>query len=254
MLTIVLLVASLIFALVTHEYAHYRAMRADGIRVVSAGLGLPIPPMLRVKRRGIEWTLSPWLLGAYVSPDYDDFHRMEHHTPYRRLAWHYGAGVTTNLGLGYALLCVHAISESWPAAGVYAALAAACYLFRHQVAAYIQPALALPVVGMLAYGLSLSWQKGQTGFGYAGLGDIVPEHLTGWSVAWLFGVISLCAGLLNLLPLYPMDNGRVVDHLLRRWFGNMTSRRFQQVGSAIALLTLAVAVGSDVWAIATAAL
>ena len=251
-MTLAFVILSLLVSLVLHEYAHYRAMRADGIRIESAGLGFAFPPTLRIKARGIEWTLSPWLLGAYVTPSKADLKRTQDSLPYRRLAWHYGAGVTVNLAMGLAATAAGLAASRPAAAVILAALAVSCWVFRYAVAAYVQPALALPVVAFTFLAIGQAWARGESGFGLAGIQHIGPAHLTLPTALGTFGTISLALGLLNLLPWFPMDNGRTVDWLIRHWWGAKASSRFQAAGAVLVVASLVASVLSDGWALVTA--
>lgn len=248
---IVFLVIALLVAVLIHEYAHYRAFKADGIRIVAAGLGLPFPPVLKVRLRGVTWTLSPWLAGAYVQPSAEDSERVEASAPYGRLAWWYGAGVTVNVCTGLAALSV-ATFGSWVRCAVFAGLAVACWAWRHQVASIIQPALALPALVLTVPGLIISLSHGEGGIGLAGLGAMAPDALTVQSMAETFGIISISFAIVNLLPVYPTDNARTVNLLIQRWWGDTVSRRFEQVGRVVVAVMLVGWVLSDGWAVFSA--
>jgi membrane-associated protease RseP (regulator of RpoE activity) len=248
-LTVVSLVVALLAALVVHEYAHYRAMRSDNIRVVEAGLGLPFWPTLRVPYRGVTWTLSPWLLGAYVKPHPDDYKRMETSTSYRNLAWHYGAGVWSNFTFAFAAFAVAALIDGrLLRAGIYAVIAVLLWVFRRGFTAYVQPALAPVALAILCYGFYSSWTAGETGLGFAGLAPVGATTFTAVEIISVIAVISGALGIINLLPFFPMDNGRVVAHLLNHWWGERVASGFKLGGTLLVLASLIGSVASDLWA------
>lgn len=253
MLAIIYLIIAFLIAMVIHEYAHYRALRSDKIPVIEAGLGLGLWPVLRIPYRGVTWTLSPWLLGAYVKPSAADFEKMEKSTPYHNLAWHYGAGVWANFVLAFgAFMAASLLSGHYLRSAVWAALAVALWVFRRGFAAYVQPALAPLALASLIYGLALSWSQGKTGLGFAGTDAMVTTSGSpAFQIVSTIGTASLVVAVINLLPFFPMDNGRTISHLLNRWFGPRVNNAFRAVGLALVVASLVGAVLSDAWAIAT---
>lgn len=109
-------------------------------------------------------------------------------------------------------------------------------------------------LALVGHGLASSWSRGESGFGVAGLGDAAPDTLTFTSAVATFGILSICIGLLNLMPLFPMDNGRTVNWLIQHWWGGKAARGFQLGGTALVACSLVAAVISDVWVFATAIL
>lgn len=246
---VALIIFALLFAIVVHEGAHVLAMRADGIRIIGAGLGLPFKPTLTLRARGIAWTLSPWLVGAYVEPE--PYEELDH--SYRRLAWHWGAGVTANLVLA-ALAGAVALAATKPMTAVgLLLLGALTWFFRIQVAAFVQPLLAFPMLLVLAYGLGHAWAEGETGVGLAGLGALAPQEVTLQSAAGVLAIISFALGVANLVPLYPCDNARTVNYLIERRWGWQASERFRVGGVLVLGALMVAAIISDVWAAVSSA-
>lgn len=243
-LHILILAAVLLLVVGIHEAGHAVAMRRFGMRPIAAGVGLPLPPVLRLRLSStFTFTLSPWLLGAYVEPSERDTERIPD-LPYRDAAWVYNAGVIVNFVFGFAVTAVAARSTFGTL--IYSIAAVAIWALRRLVAGYVLPLLAIPALGITLYGMVLSWSQGQSGVGFAGLVDLVPTDPP--RLLSFVGVISIVVGILNLVPVYPLDNARVCDLLLGRWVGPQFLAWFRGVGVALMLLSLVGAVLSDLLA------
>lgn len=246
---VLVLVLALLFALVTHEYAHYRAMTADGVRIVEAGLGMPLPPRLRIRRGkgGITWSLSPWLVGAYVLPDENDARRAAKTLPYTTLAWHFNAGVVVNIATGLAFMAAsHVMRGELTFAAVEAGIAAGIAWRHRWWAACASPVLGVAALVFTAYALMLSWRAGDPGVGVVSLVESAPAAMTVDGGLRVFGAVALAVGVLNLVPIPPFDNGRVVKLLLDRWSPRV-SAVVEMSGSALFLALVASSVAVDVW-------
>jgi membrane-associated protease RseP (regulator of RpoE activity) len=246
---------ALLTALAIHEAAHAVALRSYGIRIIRAGLGIPLPPTFRVRwpaRTRITLTFSPWLVGAYVEPDSDDQPKLDA-LPYRDQAWYLNAGIIANFVSGFVVIAVlDAAAGRWVAASVLAAAAVLTAMFRRAVGAYILPALAVPALVLLGYALASSWAAGETGAGMAGVPSLVEPGSTG--AVRFFGVISLTLAIVNAVPLFGLDNGKVVGLVLDRWVGRR-GRSVYRIGGGVSVAALlALSVGSDPWALAQAVL
>lgn len=234
-MTIAFIIGCLLVHVILHEAAHAYAMRRDGIRITTAGLGLPIWPTLRVRQRNITWTLSPWLLGAYVTPDPASFQRMETTADYRRTALHYNAGVLVNLVMGLAAMGVALWFGDQSIVGlVLLALAGLGAAYPGITTAYVLPALAWPALAFLGYALTRAVAANEP-VGYAGMGDLAA--VPGMISLTTFGLVALGLATLNAIPVYPLDNGRVWNRIVRRAWGERWASRFRRVGT-VAVLTL----------------
>jgi hypothetical protein len=252
-MTIAAIIVFLTISVAIHEYGHYRAMKKHGIAVTAAGLGLPLPPMLRVHRRGITWTLSPWLVGAYVEADQAAVKHAERTLPYRDIAWHWNVGIVINMAVGCTIGAVTAaLSGRWVVAAVASVAAALTVVGRRVFAAYIAPALAVPVTAYLIYSLFQAFTDG-VGVGTvsataASVGDVSsPTRLLA-----LFASINIGLALFNMALFYPLDNSRTIDYLIKRRLPRAVTG-FRLTGVAAVLGLLVASLGSDLWAAATAA-
>jgi membrane-associated protease RseP (regulator of RpoE activity) len=245
-----ILAAVLIPAVVAHEAAHALALRQLGYPIREAGIGLPFPPRLVIPPRGrrtFALSLSPWLVGAYVSTHEEDHDNIDQ-LPYRDAAWYLNAGVIANLAIGLGLWTAAAAGRSnWPLAAGLAAATAAVALNRKFIAAYVLPALALPVLAVVGWAFATAWSNGSTGVGYAGLIDMIPTDAVG--LIGFAGAANLALALFNVAPIFPLDGGRVADLIIRRVVGQRAVSWFRAVGTAFMLTLLVGAVASDVWAV-----
>ena len=197
----ILLVPLLLAVAVPHELAHLLAARRLGIGVLEFGLGLP-PAAVAVERWGIRWSVC-WLLplGAFVrlkgesgGDQPDDFAAR----PARQQALVLLAGPLANL--------------------VVAALAAGIFL-----AVYGQPKLPhaslQPTAGVV---------------GWLGLAQVMNELAplgippAGWFLA-LLACLSLGLGASNLLPLLPLDGGRLALAVVGSWRQRLTNPQSRHV-------------------------
>lgn len=236
---------ALLIHVVLHERAHAVAMRKAGVRVVEAGLGMNLPPRkVFTDRRGFRWSISPWLVGAYVKPHADDFDKLRN-GPYAQAAWQFNAGVVTNLVLGLgALALAGALGGSLIRAAIMAVLAAASWAWRKQVAAYIIPAIGPVLLGWFLWSIFRAVNSGAV-IGMTGMGEIAPASLGLADVLRVFGVIGVALAMLNAVPLMPLDNGQVWDRLLHRWFGHKAAHVWMAAGVGVMGATILYAVFSD---------
>lgn len=250
MTSVLIVVGALLLGLVVHELGHAAVMRRFGAPVVAAGLGLPLFPVLRVTvRPGFQLTLSPWLVGAYVTTDAPGRGRLQA-LPYRDEAWYLNAGVVSNLAFGFALWGVADLAEgSLRRVAIHGACGLTVVLGRRWIAAYLLPAIAVPVLALVVYAQirAVTEAHSMTGLGMIGLVDLVPG--AGVEVVAFFGTVSMALGLLNTAPLFPLDNGRVVARILTQWWGAWVATAFQLAGTGLVLIALVTGLVSDVLAV-----
>lgn len=246
------LVIALLTAVIIHEAAHAVAMNKAGFRVTQAGLGLPAAPRLRFQWRGVEWSASIWLLGAYVGTSADDAQRLEK-LPYHDRAWILNAGIVANLVSGFALLAAGLTLEGHlMGAAIASGLAVVVWAARRPVASLLLPALAIPSLILLAVSLASILFAGDGRIGYAGMSDLVPAGFTLVDLVVLAGQISVALALLNMVPIGPLDNARVCAPIIEKVAGATARRWFDRVGlGTLVVLTLA-SISSDLYAVGRA--
>lgn len=236
---------------VLHEYWHVRAMRGAGVRVVEAGLGLPLPPKFtHTDRRGFRWTISPWLVGAYVQPHHDDWKKIEK-APYAQAAWQFNAGIAINLITGLLAAGAAALLRGRPVAGtLMLAGGILCLLAQKKIAVYLIPAIGPAALAFFAWSFVDTVNTGGSA-GLTGIATLAPAHLSLTALLNLYGALGLALALLNAVPLAPMDNGRVWDRLLTDWFGPKVARATFSVGFGLIGAVTVYALGSDLVAVLT---
>lgn len=253
MTTFAVIAVSVLIALAAHEAAHAVVMHRLGVRINQAGLGLPLSPVLTIPPRGrrtFALTLSPWLVAAYVHPHPDDHKKLEQ-LPYRDQAWAYNAGIVVNLTLGLAVGGVMRLVLDGTVRGlVMLGLAAAVWFGQRLVCAYVLPALAVPVLVWVGYLLAQTWSQGETGAGFSSMGGLLEPGVAG--AVGMFAALNLSIGVMNMLPLMPLDNSKVLEMVLRQWM-RMRGRALTayRTSGAIAMLgLLLLSFGTDAWVLA----
>lgn len=241
------LVCALLPAMIVHEAAHAVAMRKHGILIEEAGLGLPFAPRAVFRTRwGWKLSLSPWIVAAYVSAGDDGSERMAA-LPYRKHAWILNAGIVVNLVTGFAAACaVKILNGQWLAAGVLSLLFAGFWLGRRLVASHVLPALAPLALMLLLFGLYRSVVDGRS-VGLVGTAEVMPADFTAIDMLIAFAVVSVALALFNMLPLFGLDNGKVVGLILARKLSPSWVERYETVGAVAVVGTIVIAVISDVW-------
>lgn len=214
-----------ILALVVHEAGHAIAMMRRGIEIKEAGIGIPLTGRfkLTLHPRFLPFpvTICPLLIGAYVMPTdrgAADLKKMS----YKDQAICYAAGVIMNLAFAGALVAV-AVATTNPFDNrrqmivflIAIAVTVAAWLLRRVLSVVV------PVLGTAALvGLVHLLTRSPDAVG----GPIEVVSVSVSSTTWidallLGGALSLSLALLNMLPLVPLDGGKVVGAFLqaRRW-------------------------------------
>jgi membrane-associated protease RseP (regulator of RpoE activity) len=216
---VALAVSFLLATILLHELGHALAMRSRGIRVEETGLGFPVPKLPRIAFtffRGsaspLRVVISPLLLGAYVRPRKEDIERQEA-LPYHDQALIFGAGVLANLLFGLATMATwDLLSGNIEKALVLTWLGAILWMGRKQFCSYFIPFLG--AVFLLAFLAAIFNHGAHMG----GPISIFREagKTRGIEDAFKFGfAISLDLALLNMLPIYPLDGGRLMAAVFR---------------------------------------
>jgi membrane-associated protease RseP (regulator of RpoE activity) len=247
-LTVVLFFGTII----AHEAGHYVSMRRAGVRIHSAGIGFPFPPTFTIYRKKnpdgtvTKFQLSPWVLGAFVRAEEKDEQRITE-LPYRQFTWIMGSGVVINLVLGVVLLGFSALVEgSWLRCLICLAIATALWFTRRLFAAYIVPVLGFPALALFMFGCIAAVQD-RTPIGVVGTAQVFGMASTFQLALLLGGALSITLGLMNMIPLFPFDGGRIFGRVLAR-FG-LSPRAilgFEVVTSTLALGTIMFSLMTDI--------
>lgn len=239
-------VTLVLLTLVAHETAHALVLRKLGFRIVEAGLGLPFPPRIvlpATKRIPFRLSLSPWLICAYVTPDPEQREAIDA-LPYTDIAWYSGAGVIVNLVTGGGFLAVlNAVNGRWFTCAVCVVVTVVVWLARRHVAAYVLPIMGLPVVVWLGYSLiqDVGTPEGPVGLAVALVSPTLYQAIIIGGLA-----VSLGLGVVNMIPIYPFDGGRIMDAALSRLFGSRCASMFRVVTGVLAGCFVMYSMLSDV--------
>lgn len=231
--------------LVAHEAGHAIALRRLGIPISEAGLGLPFAPRIVLKptsRRPFALSVSIWLLAAYVEPDPTHDDRLKA-LSYRDTAWYTGAGVVVNAVIGTGLVSViDAVYGRWLPAVIWCGVTVVLWTARRWVTAYIIPALAIPVVVVVAWSIVVSIGAP---VGPVGIAQLLYVS-SAMAAVKIVAEISLLLAIVNTAPIYPFDGGRICAEVIQRWFGARGQQIFQGVGVVLTVTLLAYSVLSDI--------
>lgn len=250
---------SFIACVVLHELAHWYEMERHGLRVVEAGLGVPIPYLTlkcTVMRRGhpVVLKFSPVLLGAYVKPDGE--HGLDGRC-YRCVSDIAGAGPISHLVIAFALTASLPIIAHFGGYtvtfktlfGVFQAtspvLSGACVLlavltwrFRSFISAYILPILGMASLVMLVVLILRQPEKlvAPENGGPVAIGRLI-RTVAQSAIQVISLLISLNIGLalLNAMPLGPTDGGQI--------FNAAVSPRFPRFARAFSIVGLVLILG-----------
>jgi membrane-associated protease RseP (regulator of RpoE activity) len=238
--------------IVAHEAGHYASMRRAGVRIHSAGVGFPFPPTFTVYRKKnpdgtvTKFQLSPWVLGAFVRADERDEKRIDE-LPYRQFTWIMGSGVVINLALGLVLLSLAALTiGNWTGCLAYLAAATLLWLGRKLFAAYVVPVLGIPALGLLIWGTVLAVMD-HSQIGVVGTVRLFSLADNASLALVLAGLLSVSLGILNMIPLFPFDGGRIFSRVLSA--AGLSPRAvlaFEVATSILAVGTIAFTLLTDV--------
>jgi regulator of sigma E protease len=176
-----------------HEFGHYAAARASGIGVSVFSIGFG-PALLRVKARGTEWRLSLVPFGGYVVPDASDETMYFAIHPFRRIVLSAG-GPAANFIAAFILIAAFRIGAG---DGVTGFIPNAAHVFSSHV-----QVISDGIASLFSAPGSLSGIVGivKTGGGIIG---------SGANILLLTAALSLNLGIFNMLPLPPLDGGKIV--------------------------------------------
>ncbi|HSE34949.1 MAG TPA: M50 family metallopeptidase [Candidatus Paceibacterota bacterium] len=234
----------LLLAMVLHELGHALEMRAAGIRIERLGIGVPLPPRILIRSNCLRRffgarfriMLSPWLLGAFVKPYGDQGIETMGISRRSELAI-YGAGPIANIALmflfsGVSLLLLYDPASYvqttyffrialegyvWIIALGFFAAALATWWFRRWISTYLLLPLGL---AMLAFTISVFAnmtfsEATQSSGGIVLISEIASESQTIAGAVRFGAIINFALGAMNLLPILPLDGGRIMSVFVR---------------------------------------
>ncbi len=253
------LVVALLIGVVLHEMGHALAMRRHGLSLQEAGLGFG-PRLLTWQPRWLSYPLKLRLLplGAYVRLTPADEERLKT-MPYVVQADCTGAGITMNL-LTTGIIVVVLTMVRWlggqPITGLQIAfiisglaITAGCLWLRQWICAYGLPVLSLGALGVIIWSIIADPTQAIGGpitsynlISASGLGEL-PYWYT---QLLLLAFISLSLALINVLPLFVLDGGYIVEALLRGRVSDTFIRVWRTASVIVLLGIFYLAILSDI--------
>ena len=268
---IVLTIFLISLVITIHEAGHAVEMMKLGLPIRRFVIGIPLPKVPHLAMRipklyfGVE--LHPLLFGGFVEMTAPGAYASEIIPVKSQFAIN-GGGIMANLisailfcavamvcvgWWGSALLNVGANVNTWWLATSLTLLALLVYLLREFLVFLILP-VGLATLVLLAYTFTLDPVNAIAGpvTMVQMTGDVVVRANGSMSaISDLFlwaGLLSVSIGLLNALPLFPLDGGRMVSTLLRRVNLNQKLMTiYEHLGAVATLFLIIVAIGSDLF-------
>lgn len=249
---------AIIVILIVHEYGHYRAMIASGMKVDVFSIGFGTRLFGWRSPLGTDFRFCAIPLVGYVQPAPGAFDKVSPSTA----QWISFSGPLWNAHLAFVvgLVCTYGFGTSFDVIAPYVQWA------PHALQPLAQSLLVSYGLLLFApfYILYLVCQQGTEFFGNmlgpigtvkVGVQSTVaasagPGLLGALFKGWLRYVImvSVSIGGFNLLPLFPLDGGHIVVYFMRRAspkFASRFEKPFKVVTSIVMLIFVAVVLASD---------
>jgi regulator of sigma E protease len=203
-----LLVLTLVVTI--HEFGHYLACRAVGIHVNKFAIGFGEKKVLSYQREGgTEWSLRPWPLGGFIEPNKFE---MASARPLTK-AFVALAGPLANL-FPFGLLGALTGHFSMFLKLVWILYVAGVVGIINTVTLPVRWLFSIPGIGEVVHTATNAASSGSGDLvGPIGLGHASVQATNtmglGLSFLFMFTIISLGLALINLVPILPLDGGRV---------------------------------------------
>lgn len=224
-------VALVLVSVLFHELGHALEMNRRGIKIQSVGIGMPLPFLtwrckpFSGRMRNTVFALSPLIIAAYVKPVKKEEKKIKRLSYYGQASID-GAGVAANIVFSLILAAALAFwgtvpkfltgrgaSYCYAVACAFAIAAIVFWLGRNIFSVYF----ALPLGVLLAYvvvAVALKYGVHQAVGGPISIGYYIATISNAMDAIRVAANLSLGMGLINLLPLCPLDGGRIAAALL----------------------------------------
>ena len=240
-LILVVIVVSII--LMVHELGHAIEMRNKGIPIESLGIGLDIWVLPSVEFPigffpDATFKISPLLLGAHVTPTEEGGQLMEQ-LPYSEFSSIVGMGVWVNLMVGLFFLSIVFLTSARRKENRSRIVLTLSLLVLLGIGRGIFVSYLIPVLGILMLVYVVINYKDLRG----PLGAI--RELLKVRITAVIAGISISLGLLNMVPLFPLDGGRIMGRILENYSQNLATG-YELVSSTLLWLGIMVIVVADI--------
>jgi len=249
---IIIALMCIFLTLAFHEIGHAIAMHKCGVKITEIGLGMPVGlPHLsfRLNRwKDIQFTIHPLLLGAYVKPADGETERMKTLSFWDNV-FMLCNGVQGNMLFGLliaagVLITKPVITETiWYEFGIVTILALLLITFSRacsKLTLTLIPACVMLLV-KLAKSSSLDLM-GPVGIVQETVNNTPDLH----SALNMGFSLSVSLVVLNLLPICPLDGGKIISFLLEKKFPRI-ERVYRGLGVATIAIFILEVTGHDIF-------
>lgn len=252
-------IAGLIFfflCIVAHELGHAFAMRKNNLSLESISFGIKLPkiPSLAVWKSkkyfpGAKIEINHIPLFAYVMPKLQALEKMEK-LPYNQAAMVYGAGILNNIFFFLIMTMASALTEDinqgaldWGFQLIIFCLIALLWIFRRFFCKYLIPFFGMIMLVLIVY-LIYKDPSGSVG-GPITIGKIIAEKSINLSSLFqITAIISLSVAIFNMLPISPLDGGKIISARLRT-ISSKLNTYYEYAGYIMTALLVGLALGND---------
>ncbi|MFW0862324.1 MAG: site-2 protease family protein [Candidatus Komeilibacteria bacterium] len=269
LLTFAILLFAFGISATVHEFAHAYEMRKRGVKINSIGIGVPVK-WLTIKTYSKYFdcpvTFSPLVVMAYVKPEKSNIWE---EISLKDNVVISGSGPWANYCLGLVLGMILSILYGFFIPHLWMLLfALGMVLLAKRFFSYvIMPVLAilglLAVIAMTGDAISADLAANSIGNGLKGAvdggsatgdvfgGPIAIFNMTNGTVNGFVDFLSLtmtltlAIGLLNTLPLFPLDGGRIVGAYIKN-ISPTINKAFENIGVILVVLLVVLSLGNDI--------
>jgi len=215
-MNIVVAVTLILLAIILHEIGHAWAMHSKGVEFEEIGIGLKVwwLPSLKITCNGIVLRFNLIPIIGYVENSETGARQLEK-LPYSDFSYVMGAGILVNLIYGFVLGLIVSLASGGKFWFIPLLAIVILWLFRKPFCKYLVPALGLLVFTFIIYQITKA--PTETMVGPIGLGILVRDMSSSLTNVLIFvSAVSLSVALVNMLPFFGLDGGRIVGRVIEK--------------------------------------